>query len=215
MHRGTNDQSHVAAYVPSAYSDSRLRKQVDTEIVERPDYGIEQWTEREEPVPDLFERHALELQRRLGDERIDLLLLIDPDWIYYVSGYWGFLRVDWGRPTVIVVARDGDLALVTPKLGSEMAVAMTWIEDVRSYVAGEAGKWADPLRDLLSGHGTSRIAVERFQIPAMVSEFLRDDLGPVPFVDGSNALGEMRMIKSPEEIEIPRQAGSGRPSGPR
>ena len=153
-----------------------------------------------------FERHALELQRRVADEGIDLLLLTDPDSVYYVSGYWGFLGVDWGRPTVIAVPADGGLTLITPKLESEMAAAMTWIEDIRTYVDGEAGEWADPLRDLLSRQDRSRIAVERLQVPAMVSEFLRDELGPAPLVDGSDCLGEMRMIKSPEEIETLRQA---------
>ena len=153
-----------------------------------------------------FERHALELQRRVADEGIDLLLLTDPDSVYYVSGYWGFLGVDWGRPTVIAVPADGGLTLITPKLESEMAAAMTWIEDIRTYVDGEAGEWADPLRDLLSRQDRSRIAVERLQVPAMVSEFLRDELGPAPLVDGSDCLGEMRMIKSPEEIETLCQA---------
>ena len=146
------------------------------------------------------------MQRRVADEGIDLLLLTDPDSVYYVSGYRGFPGVDWGRPTVIAVPADGGLTLVTPKLESEMAAAMTWIEDIRTYVDGEGGEWADPLRDLLSRRERSRIAVERLQVPAMVSEFLRDELGPAPLVDGSDCLGEMRMIKSPEEIETMRQA---------
>ena len=81
-------------------------------------------------VASLFERYALELQRRVADEGLDLLLLTDPDSVYYVSGYWGFLGVDWGRPTVIAVPADGGLTLTTPKLESEMAAAMTWIEDI-------------------------------------------------------------------------------------
>ena len=101
-------------------------------------------------VASPFERHALELQRRVADEGIDLLLLTDPDSAYYVSGYWGFPGVDWGRPTVIAVPADGGLTLIAPKLESEMAAAMTWIEDIRTYVDGKAGEWTDPLRDLLS-----------------------------------------------------------------
>ncbi len=158
-------------------------------------------------MPSLFERHAVELQRRLADEKIDLLLVTDPDSVYYLTGYWGYLGVEWGRPTVIAVPRTGDLTMITPKLESEMAAAMTWIEDIRSYEDGIAGEWGSPLRDLLSHHGTSRVAVERFQIPAVVSEFLHEELGPVPLADGSMILGEMRMIKSPEEIETLRQAG--------
>jgi len=158
-------------------------------------------------LSNLYQKHTLELQRRISDEGIDLLLLTDPDSVYYVSGYWGYLGVDWGRPTVVAVPKDGEVTLITPKLESEMAAAMTWIEDIRSYGDGVAGEWGDPLRDLLTHDRTFRIAVERFKIPAMVSEFLRKELGARPLDDGSRILGEMRIIKSPEEIQILRQAG--------
>ena len=158
-------------------------------------------------MPTLFERHTLELQRRIADEGVDLLLLTDPDSVYYVSGYWGYLGVDWGRPTVVAVPKEGEPTLITPKLESEMAAAMTWIEDLRSYVDGVGGEWMDPLRDVVARRRASNVAVERYQVPAMVSEFLRDELGPGPFVDGSLIVGEMRMIKSPEEIDTLRQAG--------
>lgn len=143
----------------------------------------------------------------MADEGVDLLLLTDPDSVYYVSGYWGYLGVDWGRPTVVAMPRAGELTLITPKLESEMAAAMTWVEDIRSYIDGGGGEWTDPLREVLAHHRTSSVAVERFQIPALVSEFLHKEIGPGPFADASILLGEMRMIKSPEEIATVRQAG--------
>jgi len=158
-------------------------------------------------MSSIFEDHALELQRRLADEKIDLFLVTDPDSVYYLSGYWGYLGVEWGRPTMIVVPRIGELILITPKLESEMAAAQTWIEDIRSYEDGIAGEWRGLLRDLLNLHGNSSVAVERFQIPAVVAEFLREELGAVLLGNGSIVLGEMRMIKSPEEINIMREAG--------
>jgi hypothetical protein len=35
----------------------------------------------------------------LADAEIDLLLLSDPDSIYYITAYWGDLGVEFGRPT--------------------------------------------------------------------------------------------------------------------
>ncbi len=158
-------------------------------------------------MPNLFEQHAVELQQRIADEPFDLLLLTDPDSIYFVSGYWGYLGVDWGRPTVVAVPKNGELTLITPKLESEMAAAMTWIENIQSYVDGVGGEWRDPLRDLLGRHPASRVAVERFQIPAMVSELLREEMASGEILDGAWVLEEMRMVKSAEEIETVRQAG--------
>ena len=155
----------------------------------------------------LFERRARELQRRLADEGIDLFLLTDADSIYYVSAYWGDLGVEFGRPTIVAVPRDGELTVITPKMESAMAEAMTWIDDIRTYVDGVGGEWTDPLAEVLGAHGTSTIAVERQRIPALVSEFLTAILGRRDFVDGSGVLADMRMIKTPEEIEMIRQAG--------
>ena len=92
----------------------------------------------------------MELQRRLAGAEIDLLLLTDPDSIYYVSAYWGDLGVEFGRPSILAVPRAGDLTLITPLMESEMAGAMTWVSDIRTYVDGIGGEWTDPLGDMLT-----------------------------------------------------------------
>ncbi len=155
----------------------------------------------------LSQARAAELQRRMADDGIDLLLLTDPDSIYYVSDYWGDLGVEFGRPSILAVPRAGDLTLITAYMESEMAGAMTWVSDIRPYKDGEGGEWADPLGDLIAGRDGLTIAVERYQIPAMVSEYLRETLGRADFTDGTDVLSDMRMIKSPHEIEMIRQAG--------
>lgn len=158
-------------------------------------------------MENLSQARAAELQRRMVDEGIDLLLLTDPDSIYYVSDYWGDLGVEFGRPSILAVPRAGDLTLITAFMESEMAGAMTWVTDIRPYKDGEGGEWADPLGDLIAGRDAATIAVECFQIPAMVSEYLREALGRADFTDGTDVLADMRMIKTPREIEMIRQAG--------
>jgi Xaa-Pro dipeptidase len=158
-------------------------------------------------MENLSQARAAELQRRMVDEGIDLLLLTDPDSIYYVSNYWGDLGVEFGRPSILAVPRAGDLTLITAFMELEMAGAMTWVTDIRPYKDGEGGEWADPLGDLIAGRDAATIAVERFQIPAMVSEYLREALGRADFTDGTDVLADMRMIKTPREIEMIRQAG--------
>lgn len=158
-------------------------------------------------MDSLPEARATELQRRLADADIDLLLLTDPDSIYYVSAYWGDLGVEFGRPSILAVPRAGDLTLITPFMESEMAGAMTWVSDIRTYRDGVGGEWADPLGDIIAGRQAAAIAVERYRIPALVSEYLREALGAAAFTDGSEVLADMRMVKSEREIEMIRQAG--------
>ncbi len=154
-----------------------------------------------------FEDRAVELQRRMADEHVDGMLLSDPDSIYYISGYWGYLGVEFGRPTLIVVPQVGDCTIITPLMESGMASNMTWIQDIRKWEDGIDGEWMSPLRELLGHYRQASLAIERLRIPALVSEFLRSEFAGAEFVDGSRMLGEMRMIKSPDEIAVMRQAG--------
>lgn len=155
----------------------------------------------------IFQDRAIELQRRMADEHVDVMLLSDPDSIYYISGYWGYLGIEFGRPTLIVVPRVGDCTIVTPLMESAMASKMTWIQDIRKWEDGVDGEWGSSLRALLNQYSQGSLAIERLRIPALVSEFLRSEFANQRLVDGSRILSEMRMIKSPDEIAVMRQAG--------
>ena len=75
----------------------------------------------------LFQARTQELQRRLKDDGIDMLIITNVDSIYYYSAYWGDLGLEFGRPTLLTVASSGDVMLITPGSESLMAQAMTWV----------------------------------------------------------------------------------------
>ncbi|MFW6116227.1 MAG: M24 family metallopeptidase [bacterium] len=154
-----------------------------------------------------YEERTLEIQRRMTEERIDILLLTDPDTVYYVSGFWGYLGMEFGRPTVVIVPQSGSCTLITPSLEAEMARAMIWFDDIREWTDGVGEGWVTHLRDQLGGYEKPTIGIERLQIPPLVSHRLRSVAPGAAFVDISGILMDMRMVKSPEEIEIMRQAG--------
>ncbi len=158
-------------------------------------------------MSDPFQSRTLELQRRLADAGIDLLLLTDPDSIFYVTAYWGDLGVEFGRPTVVAVPKSGEVTLITSSIEGEMCEAMTWVEDIRLFSDGADGEWTGPLRSVVESHKGRRIAVERSKIPAVVSNYLAGDLGLGGLLDGACVLSEQRMVKGPEEIAQIRQAG--------
>jgi len=143
----------------------------------------------------------------MADENIDAVLLTDPDSIYYFSGYWGYLGIEFGRPTMLFVPRSGDCTVITPLMESEMCRNMTWIEDVCAWTDGTQGEWRRPLRDLIGNHETLTLGIERMLIPPIVSEFLHDELPRANCVDAGWLISAMRMIKSAQEIEVMRQAG--------
>ncbi len=156
---------------------------------------------------DAFIRRTTEFQRRMAGESINAALLTDPDSIYYLAGYWGYLGVEFGRPTALVVPREGPCTVVTPKMEAEMARRMTWLEDVREWSDGAAGEWTGVLAGILGRGKLPTLGIEWQQIPPMISRFLAEECAAAKLVNVAGILGAMRMIKDPDEIAVMRQAG--------
>ena len=82
-----------------------------------------------------------ELQEHLREAKVDVALLTDESTIAYYAGFWGYLSVEFGRPTFLIVPADGDPVVVTPLMESEMVSAMTWIpESSKGRIT--SGAWA-------------------------------------------------------------------------
>jgi Xaa-Pro aminopeptidase len=162
---------------------------------------------KEREMLPLFQARTRELQRRLKDDGIDLLIITNVDSIYYYSAYWGDLGLEFGRPTLLTVASSGEVMLITPGSEALMARAMTWIDDLGLYSDGVAEEWRDPLRKALGKKpGSLRIAVEKDDIPAVISNFLNSEFEK-PLTDATPIIASMRVIKSDDELNMIRQAG--------
>ncbi|MCP5073632.1 MAG: aminopeptidase P family protein [Rhodobacteraceae bacterium] len=147
-----------------------------------------------------------EFQRRMADANIDVAVLTDESSIAYLAGFWGYLSVEFGRPTFLIVRPDAPPTVITPLMESEMVGEMTWIEDVLTWEDAGVNSWENVLRKAL-GDRAGRVAAEVQAMPAIVRNWFdaQGDIGVLEDVAGT--LGAMRMIKSPEEIAVMRQAG--------
>ncbi len=157
-------------------------------------------------MSDLFSERTARLIGQLEDQDLELALLAHPDSVYYFTAHWGDLGVEFGRPTLAIISRSGDAALITAEMETEMARSLTWIDDVRGYADGVGGEWRDLLLDVLN-LTKGKIGFERFHCPPAVTEFLRAHLDASRLVDLSETLSSLRMIKSPRELDQVRQAG--------
>ncbi len=156
----------------------------------------------------LFQKRTEELQRRMADEGIELMLLTNVDSIYYYTAYWGDLGLEFGRPTMVAISAGGEVTLITAASESLMARAMTWVEDIGTYSDGVGNEWRDPLDKVLGSRaGQVALAVERPDIPAVISDHLRSAHGLSELPDATPIIAKMRMIKSAEELDMIRQAG--------
>jgi len=133
-------------------------------------------------------------------------IMTDESSIAYLAGFWGYLSIEFGRPTMLLVYVDSDPVVVTPLMESEMVAAMTWVEKIETWEDSGPNRWEAVLARIL-GDKPGRIGIEHNLIPAVVRNMLAETYLNVDLSDVSPLLGAMRMIKSPAEIDVMRQAG--------
>ncbi len=155
---------------------------------------------------DQARQRTAAFQKRLGDAGIDVAVMTDESSIAYLAGFWGYLSVEFGRPTFLLVRPDAPPVVVTPLMESEMVRAMTWVDAIETWEDAGARRWETVLGDAL-GENPGRVGVEAAALPAIVRNWFDESLPGTTLHDVSGELGAMRMIKSPEEIEVMRQTG--------
>jgi Xaa-Pro aminopeptidase len=154
----------------------------------------------------LTRQRTAEFQARLKDAGVDVAIVTDESSIAYLAGFWGYLSVEFGRPTFLLVRPDAAPVVITPAMESEMVAAMTWVEDVLTWEDAGARRWENVLARAL-GEKPGRIGIEAAALPPIVRTWFDDTLPGTRLTDISGLLGAMRTIKSGEEIAVMRQAG--------
>jgi len=147
-----------------------------------------------------------EFQSRLGDAGMDLAILTDESSIAYLAGFWGYLSVEFGRPTFLLLRPNAEPQVITPLMESEMVGAMTWVENISTWEDSGANRWENVLAAAI-GDNPGKIGVELAALPPIVRNWFDDKLPGTRLHNVAPLLGDMRMIKSPEEIVVMKQAG--------
>ena len=95
---------------------------------------------------ELHQKRIMEFQSRMANQDINLAVIHDLDNIYYLSGFWGYLGMDFGRPILLIIPRTGTPTLITPGLEAEMAAKMTGIENIWEWTDGVGGEIIEGFR---------------------------------------------------------------------
>lgn len=146
------------------------------------------------------------LQTQLQERGISHAVFTSESSIAYLAGFWGYLGIEFGRPTMLVVPADASPIVITPLMESEMVAEMTWVEDVRTWEDIGQRSWGRALSGALPD-SPSDIWVEKTEIPAIVRNYLDEKYPGAALQDIGPVLGRQRMIKSPLEITVMKQAG--------
>src|ERR1700730_746655 len=169
-------------------------------------------------TPELMRRRIAATQDKLREHGLDGMLVIKPEHVRYLAGFWGYsTRTEYAMPRrliALVVPASGACTLIVPKIELNSARRQTWVADVRHHVEWEQRDetfgglvlLAKVLQDKSLRRG--RLGVETGFVSAKLLAMLCAELADTQFLDAPAILEEMRMIKSPEEIAVLRISGS-------
>ena len=153
----------------------------------------------------MFAQRLSRLQERLTEAEIDVALITDDDNVYYLTGYYDYLHMEFGRPTILVVPKDGETLLITPTIDLNTAQSAAQVDRIAAWNDGMGNEWREELPAAVKR--AARVAIEPDHMPPVVRTYV-DGLVQTPKRDTvTPILAEMRMIKSAEELQLARHAG--------
>lgn len=162
------------------------------------------------PGPEAIAR----LQQRVRSTDVAGLIILNPVNIRYLTS---FRSSAYSRPLGLIVPADGQAALLIPHLEAEQARQMTEQVEVRDFIEWEKGsraggtllaEWQALLLEVLHERGLAgqRLGVERSAVNVERDQALRSVLPEPEPIDVSGWVEELRLRKTPDEIEDHKRA---------
>ena len=153
----------------------------------------------------MFSQHLQQLREKLAQSGFDLAIITDDDSVYYYSGYYDYLHMEFGRPTLLIVPQQGESLLITPSIDLNMARENAVVDRIEAWNDGLGKEWREHIPEQLKGR--SRIAIEPSSMPPLVRQYLDSLVDANCICDVTPIIAEMRMIKSQQELQLARHAG--------
>lgn len=152
-----------------------------------------------------FSSRMQAFRERLAEAGIDVALITDDDNVYYLTGYYDYLHMEFGRPTVLAVPCDGDSLLITPTIDLNSARASAQVERIAPWNDGKGNEWREELPGIVKN--AVRVAIEPDHMPPVVRTFVDELVESEKLTNATDILADLRMIKSDEELQLARHAG--------
>lgn len=152
-----------------------------------------------------FAERMTRFHQKLTETGIDVALVTDEDNVYYLTGYYDYLHMEFGRPTILVVPRDGDSLLITPTIDLNTALAAARVDRIAAWNDGLGAQWRAELPGVLSH--ASHIGIEPNHMPPLVRAHVDELVPDERLTSVTPILANMRMIKSEQELQLARHAG--------
>jgi len=93
----------------------------------------------------MFKKNLEKLKQDLRKNNIDLAIITDDDSIYYLTGYFDFLHMSFGRPTILLVPKDADTLLITPLIDAHLVKENCPVDKIITWNDGVDNEWREEL----------------------------------------------------------------------
>ena len=153
----------------------------------------------------MFYERLRQFQRRLAEASIDVALITDDDNVYYLTGYYDYLHMEFGRPTILIVPKEGEVLLITPTIDLNAAQSAARVDRIAAWNDGMGNEWREELPAVIKRAET--IAIEPGHMPPPVRSYVNDLVDREKLTSATPILNQMRMIKSDQELQLARHAG--------
>ncbi|MEP4194819.1 MAG: Xaa-Pro peptidase family protein [Aliishimia sp.] len=153
----------------------------------------------------MFQHRMNEFRTRMSEAKIDTALITDDDNVYYLTGYYDYLHMEFGRPTILIVHRDGPSLLITPTIDLNTAQANARVDRIAAWNDGMGDEWRAEIPAAVQGR--SCIAIEPDHMPSVVRAYIDTLVDAALLTSATSVLSKMRMVKSAPELQMARHAG--------
>ncbi|GAB2186872.1 M24 family metallopeptidase [Roseibium sp. LAB1] len=147
-------------------------------------------------------------QQAMRGQGVDALFFTTEAEMRYFTGFRTLFWQSPTRPWFLVVPVDGKPIAVIPQIGAHL-MAATWIDDIRTFSAPHpVDDGITLLADTLKGFPKIAMPMGResaLRMPLRDFQRLQDLTGSAEYVDGTDLIQSLRMVKSEREITLLRE----------
>ena len=153
----------------------------------------------------MFKKNLENLRKSLQKNNTDIAIITDDDSLYYFTGYFDYLHMSFGRPTLLLVPKDSDSVLITPLIDVHLVSKNCPVDKIITWNDGVGDEWREHLPKYIKKN--LNIGIEKFKISTLVLNYLTS-LTENKFLSNiTPTLDSIRMIKTEEELKIAKSAG--------
>lgn len=153
----------------------------------------------------MFKKNLENLRKSLQKNNIDIAIITDDDSLYYFTGYFDYLHMSFGRPTLLLVPKDSDSVLITPLIDVHLVSKNCPVDKIITWNDGVGDEWRQHLPKYIKKN--LNIGIEKFKISTLVLNYI-SSLTEEKFLSNiTPTLDSIRMIKTKEELKIAKSAG--------